>query len=155
MTAIAPRTREARIYRVNAWRELKGRPALTFTDPGLIFRKPAADVSPNQPRPPEWWTEENTRAWTLEQFGNPDDASTAQRTWGRKYEYGDHIGRAGAACYRPIPPKEMAAWRANDPRPSPTHYAIPLFGRPVAVDYAAARQYAAANAKPKRTRKAR
>lgn len=150
MTAIAPRTREARIYRVNAWRQIKGRPALTFADPGLIFRKPAGDVSPNQPRPPEWWTEENTRAWNLEQWGNPDGNSEAQRGWGKKYEYGDHIGRAGALCYRPIPAKDMAKWRASDPRPAPYAY---FDGTP--VDYAAARQYAAANVKPKRTRKVR
>lgn len=153
MTAIAPRTREARIYRVNAWRQLKGRPALTFADPGLIFRKPAADVSPNQSRPPEWWTEENTRKWTEETWSSEDGNSEAQRGWSGKHT--EAVGRAGALCYRPIPAKDMAKWRASDPRPSPTHYAVPLFGRPVVVDYAAARQYAAATVKPKRTRKVR
>jgi hypothetical protein len=32
------------------------------------------------------------------------------------------VGKAGAACYRPPSPEEMAQWRQNDPRPANAFY---------------------------------
>ena len=79
------------------------------------------------PGGPEWWTEENTAAWHRHIWNIPDgeDWSQAQRGWGRAFE--GTAGRAGAACYRPLPPELMAQWRQTDPRP-----AHPVFydGRP-------------------------
>jgi hypothetical protein len=106
--------RDARIYRVNAWREIKGRPALDFSpkvEAWLVFpeadpfRSQADETEPETldapekltqakgTRPPEWWTEENTAAWTREVWGGERAASDAQRTWGRKYQTGDKIAR--------------------------------------------------------------
>lgn len=70
------------------------------------------------PKPPEWWTAENTAAWEREQWG----PNGRQGTWGEKIQRTEITGgkslKAGAACYRPIPPEVMAQWRVNDPRPS-------------------------------------
>jgi hypothetical protein len=112
MTAIAVdlRTRDARIYRVNAWREMKGRPELTFPEP-----KEAEGLVPGGP---EWWTEANTRAWNVQQWG-VEDVSEAQGIWKAKM---DGARKAGPLCYKVIPAKEMAKWRKNDPRPTPVTF---------------------------------
>jgi hypothetical protein len=146
--------RDARIYRVNAWREIKGRPALDFSpkvEAWLVFpeadpfrsqadeTEPEAldapeDSSPVQdgPRPPEWWTEENTAAWTREVWGGEREASVAQRQWSWTLSV---VPRAGAACYTPLKPELMAKWRAADPRPSNmTFYdGAPVTLKPLAV----------------------
>lgn len=71
----------------------------------------------NEPKPPEWWTTENTEAWTRERW-----ADGSQGEWGEKIQRGEiQAGKslkAGAACYRPIPPEVMAKWRENDLRPA-------------------------------------
>ncbi len=106
-------SRDARIYRVNAWREMKGRPALTFTE----YTEPAPKLAPGGP---EWWNAENTAAWNTQQWGHPEGASAAQREWGGKMT--QNIKRGGAGTYTPIKPKVMAKWRENDPRPTPTTF---------------------------------
>jgi hypothetical protein len=116
-TAVDLRTRDARIYRVNAWREMKGRPELTFPEP-------VTEAETLTPGGPEWWTEANTRLWNVQQWGSDsvEDRSVAQIQWSRKYEHGDKIRRASAATYTPLKPKEMAKWRKNDPRPTPVTF---------------------------------
>lgn len=106
--AHSPASRDARIYRVNAWRNMKGRPALTF-----------AELEPEEIKPggPEWWTEANTAAWTAQQWRDG-----TQGEWGRKYQWDDKIRRGGASTYTPIKPKVMAKWRETDPRPTPTTF---------------------------------
>lgn len=104
MTATAPdlRTREARIYRVNAWREMKGREPLVF------------DLTPGGP---EWWTQANTLAWQLKTWrcNSADELSAAQQTWGRKLEHGDHIARGKF----PAPsPKQYREWSQGETRPA-------------------------------------
>jgi hypothetical protein len=127
--ALSPASRDARIYRVNAWRDMKGRPALTFQPLELT------------PGGPEWWTEANTRAWHNQVWRGDITASEAQRGWGGKHT--EAVGRAGAGCYTPLKAKTMAEWRLTDPRPSPATY---YDGR--TIDYAAARAYSAAITKP-------
>ena len=87
------------------------------------------------PKPPEWWTSENTEAWMREQWGEPSERSEAMGTWARPYTYGDRVPRAGAACYAVIPPKVLAEWRANDPRPSNATYydGTPVVYKPLTV----------------------
>lgn len=68
-------------------------------------------------RPPEYWTTENTEAWTREQW-----ADGTQGTWGEKLTGFVPAPRSRAALTAVIPPAVMAEWRRNDPRPSPTHY---------------------------------
>lgn len=145
MIATADDVRDARIYRVNAWRELKGRPALDFSpkvEAWLVF--PEADpfrsvpdeageeVSEATPAPetrgPEWWTEANTAAWHREVWGDEGTWGEAQRGWGHKIE--GAVGRAGASTYTPLKPELMAKWRASDPRPSNMTY---YDGRPVTL----------------------
>jgi hypothetical protein len=145
--------RDARIYRVNAWREIKGRPALDFTakvEAWLVF--PEADPFRSQadetetetldapedpaqdgPRPPEWWTEEHTAAWTREVWGDRTEASAAQSGWRGKIQVSSP--RASAATYTPLKPELMAKWRAADPRPSNMTYAdgSPVTLKPLAV----------------------
>jgi hypothetical protein len=128
---MSDRTREARVYRVNAWREMKGREPLEFTEPVTV---------PAGPCPPEWWTTENTEAWNLAKWGDKaGPISPAQATWSTKIT--EACGRAGAATYTPLKPALMAKWRESDPRPSATHY---FDGTPI-LAYAAP----APKAKPK------
>jgi hypothetical protein len=71
-------------------------------------------------KPPEWWTAENTLAWTIERWGSPEEWDAAMRAWGTKMQ---GAARAGAACYRPLTAKELATMRARDPRPAnPCYY---------------------------------
>ncbi len=112
-------SREARIYRVNAWREMKGRPALTFAEP--VAEAPKVNQN-TEPYPPEWWTTENTAAWHKAVWGGSADLSAAQQGWGSKYQHGEKIRRGGAGTYTPIKPKVMAKWRESDPRPTPTTF---------------------------------
>jgi hypothetical protein len=146
--------RDARIYRVNAWREIKGRPALDFNpkvEAWLVFpeadpfRSQADETEPepepepvkNQltdaPKPPEWWTEENTAAWTREVWGDRTEASAAQSGWRGKID--GHSPRASAATYTPLKPELMAKWRAADSRPSNTTFydGAPVTLKPLAV----------------------
>jgi hypothetical protein len=132
---MSDRTWEARVYRVNAWREMKGREPLTFAEPVEV---------PAGPRPPEWWTTENTEAWNLAQWGNADP-SEAQRTWGSKIGHGERIPRASAATYTPLKPALMAKWRESDPRPSNPCY---FDGTPI-LRYAAPAPKAKPRAKAK------
>jgi hypothetical protein len=71
-------------------------------------------------KPPEWWTAENTEAWAVEVWGNPEGRSEAQQGWADRIKVAS--GKAGAACYRPLTTKELVEMRANDPRPANTHY---------------------------------
>jgi hypothetical protein len=64
-----------------------------------------------QSKPPEYWTEENTAAWTTEQW-----KGQTQGEWGRKYQHGDVIPKARLSA--PPTPETMAQWRLNDPRES-------------------------------------
>ena len=80
----------------------------------------------DSPKPPEWWTAENTEAWTIEVWGDPDAWSASQESWGRKINYA--LPKAGAACYRPLTAKELVEMRANDSRPANATY---YDGRPV------------------------
>jgi hypothetical protein len=104
-------TRDARIYRVNAWRELKGRPALTFD-------QPEPEAKPTQEaHPPEWWTDENSRQWHDQVWGKDAEWSESQKGWGGKMTA--NVRRGGAGTYTPLKPKVMAKWRETDPRPTP------------------------------------
>ena len=80
----------------------------------------------DSPKPPEWWTAENTEAWTIEVWGNKEGWGATMKDWGSKI-YGD-VRRAGAACYRPLTAKELVEMRANDSRPANAAY---YDGRPV------------------------
>jgi hypothetical protein len=74
----------------------------------------------DSPRPPEWWTAENTEAWAREVWGDLRAAGETMREWGSKLRGGS---KAGAACYRPLTTKELIEARANDPRPAnPCYY---------------------------------
>ena len=70
--------------------------------------------------PPEYWTEENTRAWRTEMWGNPEGWTPAMRQWGGKYT--SDVPRARI----PAPTaKQYKAWskqRAADPTPTPVHF---------------------------------
>jgi hypothetical protein len=106
MTALAipmESVRDSRIYRVNAWRELKGRPALDF-DKVVLRLEPSKDDG--KPHPPEWWTAENTAAWQRQVWRGEVQASDAQLTWGRKYGHGDHIPKGH------FPPPTKAQYKA-------------------------------------------
>jgi hypothetical protein len=153
LTTTEDTVRDARIYRVNAWREIKGRPALDFTakvEAWLVFpeadpfrsqadeTEPEAwgapeDSSPAQdgPKPPEWWTEENTAAWTREVWGGECEVSDAQRHWGGWMK---RVAPSRASA-TPLKPELMAKWRLSDPRPSNMHYAdgSPVTLKPLAV----------------------
>jgi hypothetical protein len=154
LTTSEDTVRDARIYRVNAWREIKGRPALDFTakvEAWLVFpeadpfRSQADETEPETldapekltqakgTRPPEWWTEENTAAWTREVWGDRTEASAAQSGWRGKIT--DSSPRASAATYTPLKPELMAKWRAADPRPSNVTYfdGAPVTLKPLAV----------------------
>jgi hypothetical protein len=105
------------------------------------------------PKPPEWWTEENTEAWHREVWGGDREQSAAQVEWSAPYDGVRHVARPRTSPSTwTIPAKVMAEWRKDDPRPSPTHY---FDGTP--IDYAAARAYSEAvqrsKPKPKRGRK--
>jgi hypothetical protein len=63
-------------------------------------------------RPPEWWTSENTEAWAKEVWGSLESAGEAMRQWGGKITVA--LGRAGAACYRPLTAKELLEARSKD-----------------------------------------
>jgi hypothetical protein len=119
MTAVsAVSTRDARIYRVNAWREMKGRPALTFPE-----RSPEPETL--TPGGPEWWTEANTRLWSLQQWGTEDSktvVSPAQEVWSQPLYGAGSVQKASAACKKPLTAKEMAKWRKSDPRPTPVTF---------------------------------
>ena len=80
----------------------------------------------DSPKPPEWWTAENTEAWTKDVWGDEGTWSASQESWGRKINYA--LGKAGAACYRPLTAKELVEMRANDSRPANATY---YDGRPV------------------------
>jgi hypothetical protein len=80
----------------------------------------------DSPRPPEWWTAENTAAWHRDVWGDEGTWNVGMRTWGSKIEHG--VGKAGAACYRPLTTKELIEARANDPRPANATY---YDGRPI------------------------
>jgi hypothetical protein len=100
MTALAhtDTIRESRIYRVNAWRELKGRPEIDFDAPKLRLVKGS--------RPPEWWTAENTAKWQAAVWRGDVEVGEAQRTWGRMYGHGDRIARGH------FPPPTKAQYKA-------------------------------------------
>jgi hypothetical protein len=74
----------------------------------------------DSPRPPEWWTAENTEAWAREVWGDLKAAGEAMLTWGGKIT--EALPKAGAACYRPLTAKELIEARANDPRPANATY---------------------------------
>ena len=148
MIATADDVRDSRIYRVNAWRELKGRPALDFTakvEAWLVFpeadpfrslpdeAEPEATTATEGPKPPEWWTEANTAAWTRDVWGDRLEASAAQRGWGGKIVCSSP--RASASTYTPLKPELMATWRQSDPRPSNMTYydGTPVTLKPLAV----------------------
>lgn len=72
------------------------------------------------PRPPKWWTEENTAAWTAEVWGGTGKVSRAQRTWGGKLTRGVVPGK-----FPPPTATQRKAWakqRAADPRPTPVTF---------------------------------
>jgi hypothetical protein len=78
----------------------------------------------NGPKPPEYWTEENTAKWQAEVWGNPEGRSAAMVEWSRPYD-GIYLApppRSRAVLCAVIPAETMAQWRLNDPRPSATHY---------------------------------
>jgi hypothetical protein len=77
--------------------------------------EPESEQQQTGPRPPEYWTEENTAAWTLAQW-----KGQTQGEWGRKYQYGDVIPKARLSA--PPTPETMAQWRQNDPRPANAFY---------------------------------
>jgi hypothetical protein len=75
------------------------------------------------PKPPEWWTEENTEAWHREVWGGDREQSAAQVEWSAPYDGVRHVARPRTSPSTwAIPPHVMAEWRKNDPRPAPTHY---------------------------------
>jgi hypothetical protein len=74
----------------------------------------------DSPRPPEWWTAENTAAWTEEVWGAEGTWGAGMQTWGSKIDRA--LPKAGAACYRPLTTKELIEARANDPRPANATY---------------------------------
>ncbi len=122
MTALAlpvESLRDSRIYRVNAWRAYKGRPALDFDAPKPVLRlEPESEPGP---RPPEWWTAENTARWQAEVWGGEVEVSDAQRSWGGKITVA--CGRASASTYTPISPKQWKEWAKSETRPPcPTFY---------------------------------
>jgi hypothetical protein len=78
-------------------------------------------MATREARPPEWWTAENTAAWTREVWGDESGWSPSQEGWGKKIQIA--VGRAGAACYRPLTAKELVEMRAKDNRPAnPCYY---------------------------------
>jgi hypothetical protein len=66
----------------------------------------------DSPRPPEWWTAENTEAWAREVWGDLMASGEVMREWGQKITRA--MGKAGAACYRPLTTKELIEARAKD-----------------------------------------
>jgi hypothetical protein len=76
----------------------------------------------NGPKPPEYWTEANTAAWTAEKWGNIEGWSPETRAWGEKLTANIPKPVSRATLCAVIPPETMAQWRLNDPRPSATHY---------------------------------
>jgi hypothetical protein len=89
--------------------------------PGTMQQTETESEQQNGPKPPEYWTEANTAAWTAEVFGTPEERqSKAQQGWGRKYTHGDIIPKARLSA--PPSAETMAQWRLNDPRPRATHY---------------------------------
>ena len=80
----------------------------------------------DSPKPPEWWTAENTEAWHREVWGDEGTWGAGMQTWGSKIR--DALPKAGAACYRPLTAKELVEMRANDSRPANATY---YDGRPV------------------------
>ena len=94
-------------------------------------------MSDYTPKPPEWWTSENTAAWNMEQWGDPAGRSAAQVAWDAPVTSGQTVAppRSRAALLAVIPPKVLAEWRANDPRPSNATYydGTPVVYKPLTV----------------------
>lgn len=71
------------------------------------------------PRPPEWWTEENTAQWQAERWGNPEEWDGAMRTWGGKIRDCPNRPVSRATLVAPISPKQYKAWAKTETRPIP------------------------------------
>jgi hypothetical protein len=74
------------------------------------------------PKPPEYWTEANTAAWTAGQWDKDLDRSSAQMAWDRPIRECPASPKSRATLCAVIPAETMAQWRLADPRPSATHY---------------------------------
>jgi hypothetical protein len=79
---------------------------------------------PVKPKGPEWWTEENTRAWNLQQWGDPAGRSAAQVAWNTPVTSGQVVAppKSRATLCAVIPAETMAQWRLTDPRPANAFY---------------------------------
>ena len=88
------------------------------------FETPDLETEPAKaagPKPPEWWTEENTRQWEREVWGDPGHWSAAQMTWAGKLHWKD-VRKASASTYTPIGPKQYKAWAKTETRPIPVTF---------------------------------
>lgn len=114
-------TREARVYRVNAWREIKGRPALTFAEPALrgwwqlgLFGKATRDYSNGK----KWdYLAKQSNRWLRDPHWVVGEVKTALRR-------STSIPPTNSlrTMFPPLAPKVMAKWRKTDPRPTPTTF---------------------------------
>jgi hypothetical protein len=121
MTAVsAVSTRDARIYRVNAWREMKGRPELYFS-PRLTgcFQLDIDGTARRdyEDRKPWGWRTSSWAKWNKPVGYFRAEVKTALRRSSKIPG-----GSTFPAWCNPITPKEMAKWRKSDPRPTPVTF---------------------------------
>jgi hypothetical protein len=117
--------RDSRIYRVNAWREIKGRPALDFSpkvEAWLVF--PEADPFRSEPDDkyfPGWWQ--------VEMFGRDTRDSCSRKPW-------DWRAKQSARWLKPagLAREVKSALRRSNAIPG-GGYALPGFPPPTAAQY--------------------
>jgi hypothetical protein len=79
---------------------------------------------PTETKPPEWWTDENTRQWQSKQWKLPaGEQSEAMREWGSKHSSNIPKPVSRAALVKPPTAAEYKAWEkdfvtSGAPRPS-------------------------------------